>query len=75
MNYKLGLYNAFVKVLAKGSIQPWQRDAYAPTQRDLEMWQTEQHKDTVLAGELEAEEEEVEPELELEAEEVEPDAL
>lgn len=54
-----GLYAQFVKVLAKGSIQPWERDAFAPTERDQALWKSEEHRNTVLAGGLEVEEDDL----------------
>ena len=38
-----GLYGQFVKARKAGTIQPWQRDAFIPWERDLSMWKNEVH--------------------------------
>ena len=56
-----GLYAQFVKACKAGTIQPWERDAFIPWERDITMWKTETHKDADLTGRgLEAEELEAE---------------
>lgn len=68
-----GLYAQFVKACKAGTIQPWERDAYAPSARDLAMWKTEEHKDADLSGpgleseELQAETDNAHREEEVEA--------